>query len=95
MARRLLMIEGDEKHLSLVEKLLIEKGGGILSYAVVDIGYDYDYNGGWSFTRFKLDGFVEAIPIEWMKKYIEETFYYDSVIGQMIADWERENEESN
>ena len=34
---------------------------------------------------------VHAIPIEWIKNYVEENYYYDSVIGRMIEDWRKEN----
>lgn len=104
MAKRLLLIEGSEERLSLLEKE-IAKNKSELGYNIVDIGYNYDEDAsyyeeccGWSFARFKLGGFVKAIPLEWIKDYVgsgvsDDIFQRNRrFVLNMIKDWEKENE---
>lgn len=40
---------------------------------------------------------VEAIPIEWIEKWIDSNWEYeaDYIVDEMIEDWKEENAESN
>lgn len=37
-------------------------------------------------------GTVEAIPIEWIEKYIKEAPTHYLFVGDMLEDWRKENE---
>ena len=57
-----------------------------MTYIVAKLTYDK-----WGNIRLD-ERSTEAIPIEWIINYIEENYYYDSVIGRMVEDWKKENE---
>lgn len=88
MAKRILIISGDENRLLRIEEELSKSNKNI-----VNIGYDYDDEGGWCFARFKLDKIQtsDVIPVDYIKDWVFKTEIREKIIcydlRDMVEDW--------